>query len=290
VNDLHTFYDVETYHGTFSSLRHVRRYLITEVIRRYIMPWNPDAYNQFYKDRSAPFTDLMALIECREGLEVIDLGCGTGQLTRRLADSLPESNVLGIDSSAEMLARTAEYTRPGLRFEQQRLEDVQGEWDLVFSHAVIQWVPDHRQLIPQLLSMVRPGGQIAVHIPSNHTHYSHRAILETVAEEPFCTALANWRRISPVLPADQYAELLFENGAGNITAFEKVYPVMVENTDEMVKWTKSTTLIPYFERLPEALHGLFMDRYCAKLRARWADGPIFYTYRRTLFVATKALS
>jgi len=67
------------------------------------MPWDPERYHQFQKERSPPFDDLVRLIEPRPGMRVVDLGCGTGELTRRLADMLPESEVVGVDSSAEML-------------------------------------------------------------------------------------------------------------------------------------------------------------------------------------------
>jgi trans-aconitate 2-methyltransferase len=251
------------------------------------MPWNPDAYEKFKTERAAPFTDMLMLINPRENLDVIDLGCGTGSLTRQLADALPNSNVLGIDSSAEMLAQANQYMRPGLRFEQKPIQEIQGQWDLVFSHAAIQWIPDHHQLLPRFWSMVRIGGQIAIHVPSNQNHYSHRAILETAAEEPFVTALNHWHRDTPVLPADQYAEILFDCGATDITAFEKIYPAVLNDSDQMSEWTASTTLIPYIERLPETLREPFMDRYRAKLRARWPQGPIFYAYQRTIFVATR---
>src|SRR5579885_2252569 len=107
------------------------------------MPWNPERYHQFQRERAAPFEDALALVERREGLSVIDLGCGTGELTRRLADALPGSNVLGIDSSPEMLAKAKPLERPGLLFEQRAIQEVEGAWDVVFSHAVIQWLDDH---------------------------------------------------------------------------------------------------------------------------------------------------
>ena len=81
------------------------------------MPWNPNRYEEFKEARSAPFDDLVALIEPHPGLKVIDLGCGTGELTRRLADMLPDSTVLGIDNSPEMLERAQLHERPGLHFE-----------------------------------------------------------------------------------------------------------------------------------------------------------------------------
>jgi trans-aconitate methyltransferase len=62
------------------------------------MAWNPEQYHKFRNERSAPFDDLFNLIRIREGLNVVDLGCGTGELTRRLADRLPGSIILGLVS------------------------------------------------------------------------------------------------------------------------------------------------------------------------------------------------
>ena len=85
-----------------------------------IMPWDPKQYHKFQAERSAPFFDLLALVQIRPGLKVVDLGCGTGELTRRLADALPDSDVTGINSSSQMLdaARASAFNRSGLHFEQ----------------------------------------------------------------------------------------------------------------------------------------------------------------------------
>ncbi|HKC61989.1 MAG TPA: methyltransferase domain-containing protein [Pyrinomonadaceae bacterium] len=251
------------------------------------MPWNPAQYHQFQKDRFAPFEDLFALIKVRQGMRVVDLGCGTGELTGRLADRLPESDVLGIDSSVEMLRRAREQERDGLRFEQASIQEVEGKWDLVFSHAAIHWIDDHRSLIPRLLSLVSKGGQLAVQLPSNHTHPTHTLIREIAAEEPFRSSLNGWNRASPVLEINEYAELLHAGGATEITVFEKVYPSLLENSDAMAEWTKGSTLVPYFEHLPENLHEPFMSRYCERLRSLFPNPPVLYTFRRTLFAASR---
>src|SRR4051812_2114070 len=106
------------------------------------MAWNPGVYNQFKKERYAAFDDLLKLVTVKPGLSVIDLGCGTGELTRRLTDHLPGSKVLGIDASAEMLKEADAFATKNLVFAQHTIEDVlnQGKkWDLVFSNAAIQW-------------------------------------------------------------------------------------------------------------------------------------------------------
>ncbi|HEX8774950.1 MAG TPA: methyltransferase domain-containing protein [Pyrinomonadaceae bacterium] len=251
------------------------------------MPWNPDRYQQFRTERFQPFDDLIRLVKRRDRMRVIDLGCGTGELTSRLADELPASHVTGIDSSQEMLARAVVYERAGLSFEPGTIESVKGEWDLVFSHAAIHWVEDHAALVPRLFGLVRAGGQLAVQIPSNHGHATHTLISEIAGEEPFRHALDGWARHSPVLPIEAYAELLYAEGAEEIFVFEKVYPHVLESADALADWTSGTALVPYFDRLPQALHEPFMLRYRERLRALWPNRPVFYGFKRTLFAATR---
>ena len=215
------------------------------------MPWNPDKYHQFQTQRSAPFDDLLKLVDIRPGLRVVDLGCGTGELTRRLADSLPDSNVLGLDASPQMLERAKEFIRPGLRFELGNQADLDGEWDLIFSNAALQWSDNHEQLIPNLFNRLAPGGQIAVQVPSNHNSTAHLTIIDVAGREPFVSALGGWTRQSPVLPIETYAELLFREEAQEILVFEKVYPHVLENADAILDWISGTALVPYFERLGE---------------------------------------
>jgi len=251
------------------------------------MPWEPDRYHRFRKERSAPFDDLLALIHVRPGLRVVDLGCGTGELTARLAQHLPGSQVLGIDSSPEMLAQAEAQAVPGLRFALRRIEDLDGEWDLIFSHAALQWVEDHPRLLPRLVAHLRPGGQLAVQMPSNHTHTAQTLILEIAGESPFRAALGGWVRRSPVLSLTAYAELLFEAGAEEIVAFEKIYPHVLEDAHAVAEWGAGTVLVPYFERLPTELREPFMQRYREKLKAHWPGSPVFYAFRRTFLSATR---
>ncbi|MBI2723862.1 MAG: methyltransferase domain-containing protein [Chloroflexi bacterium] len=251
------------------------------------MPWDPARYRAFESERAAPFTDLLAMIERRPNMRVIDLGCGTGELTARLAQALAASDVVGIDSSAEMLGEAWGLAAPRLQFELGAIEDAGGEWDLVFSHAALQWVDDHRSLVPRLLTCVAPGGQVAVQLPSNHAHATHRLIVETAQEAPFADALGGWARAVPVLGIDAYATMLFDAGFERITAFEKVYAHVLEDSDALAAWTSGTALVPYMERLPEALRAPFMERYRGLLRQAFPHTPVFYPFRRTLFAATR---
>ena len=215
------------------------------------MPWNPDRYHQFQAERSAPFYDLLKLINIRPNLRVADLGCGTGELTRRLAEALPNSNVFGLELSAEMLEKAKPFAHAGLRFEQGDQAALTGQWDLIFSNAALHWSENHETLIPKLLQHLKPGGQLAVQVPSNHNHISHQVYREVAAEEPFASALNGFNRQSPVAPIEVYAALLFEAEAQEIVVFEKVYPHILENADAVVDWISGTALVPYFERLDD---------------------------------------
>jgi trans-aconitate 2-methyltransferase len=189
-----------------------------------------------------------------------------------------------------MLERARALERPGLRFEQRNITDVDGTWDVLFSHAALQWVPDHESLMPQIFGMVAPGGQIAVQMPSNFDHPTHRFLDDVASEAPFADVageLPTWSFTRPVLSIERYAEILYACGAGSITVFEKVYPHVLPDADALVEWMSGTALVPFFERLPRELHAEFLERYRARLRERFPTEPVFYSFKRTLFAATK---
>jgi trans-aconitate 2-methyltransferase len=251
------------------------------------MPWNPDQYHQFQTQRSAPFDDLLKLVDVHPGMQVVDLGCGTGELTCRLADSLPASNVLGLDASTKMLERAMEYIRPGLRFELGNQVELTGNWDLIISNAALHWTENHETLIPYLFHCLNPGGQIAVQVPSNHNSDAYQTINRVAGRRPFVSALDGWTRQSPVLPIEAYADLLFREEAGDIIVFEKVYPHVLENADAIVNWISGTVLLPYFERLGD-LKNDFTEAIRQELKALMPGEPVFYPFKRTFFSARKA--
>ncbi len=251
------------------------------------MPWDPKRYEQFKAERYQPFEDLVGLTNVRDGLSVIDLGCGTGELTSRLAEALPGSDVLGVDSSPQMLEAASKLAREGLRFALCPIEDVKGEFDLIFSNAALQWVEEHDSLFAHLLSQLRPGGQLVVQMPSNFGHDTHTIILEVAASEPFREGLGGFAWDPQVLSIEAYAALLFANGASDITCFEKVYPHVLPDADALADWMSGTALVPYMERLPEELQQPFMERYRERLRERFPASPTFFGFRRTLLAATR---
>ncbi len=250
------------------------------------MPWDPNQYHKFQEQRAAPFYDLLALVDVRPNLDVVDLGCGTGELTRQLVDKLPNSNVTGLDSSPQMLEKAASFSSPPLQFLQGDQAQLSGEWDLIFSNAALQWSEEHEKLIPALYGRLKPGGQIAVQVPSNHNHISHQIIRETAAEEPFRSILGGFIRYAPVLSIDRYAQILFDCGAEDILSFEKVYAHILADSDAVVEWISGTACVPYFERLGEHKEE-FVQAVRAKMQKALPQSPVFYPFRRTFFSARR---
>lgn len=254
-------------------------------------PWNPAQYERFRDERSRPFYDLLALVRLRPGLRVVDLGCGTGELTRKLHERLAAIETLGLDNSDAMLAQAAFHAGGGLRFEKGDIAAFAppAPYDLVFSNAALQWVPDPEATLAGLTAAtVAPGGQLAVQVPANHDHPSHVAAHELAAESPFREALGGYVRATPVLAPEAYAALLDRLGYRDQHVRLQVYAHHLASRDEVAEWVRGTLLTDYERRLPPALFARFLDRYRQRLRDRLPDTrPFFYPFKRILLWAAR---
>lgn len=250
--------------------------------------WNPGQYDRFKAERQQPFFDLAALVQAQPGMRVVDLGCGSGELTSWLHGHLGAAETVGIDSSEEMLAKSATFAAPGIRFERLDILDAadryEGQFDLVFSNAALQWVLGHETLFPRVARLVRPGGQIAVQMPANGGHVSHRTAARVASEEPFRDALGGWLREDPVVAPEWYATLFHDTLRCTEQRVRlEVYGHELENTRATVEWVKGSLLTAYLARLPEALHAQFLARYEEAVVADLGErAPYFYPFPRVL--------
>jgi trans-aconitate 2-methyltransferase len=252
--------------------------------------WNPEQYGRFRGERAQPFFDLMGLLQPRPGMRVVDLGCGTGELTRELHVHLDARETLGIDTSPAMLAKAAAHEGDGLRFAAGDIEDFAADEpvDLVFSNAALQWVNGHEALIPRLAGALSERGQLAVQMPANVDHPSHQTAFRVAAEPPFREALGGYARQWPVLAPEVYAAMLFRLGFRQQQVRLQVYGHELESREAVIEWVRGTLLTDYQKRLPAELWPRFLERYQERLLPQLEETrPFFYPFKRVLFWATR---
>jgi trans-aconitate 2-methyltransferase len=247
--------------------------------------WNPDQYARFADERGQPFFDLLALVRPAPAMCVVDLGCGTGELTRRLHEALAARETLGIDTSAAMLERSTPFAGGGLRFERRDIATFtdDGSYDLVFSNAALHWLDDHPSLLARLTALVASDGQLAFQVPAQDDHPAYRTAAEVAGESPFREALGGYTHRTTVLPPEAYAALLHRLGYRRQHVRLQVYGHLLAARDEVVEWIAGARLTDYERRLPPDLYATFLDRYRQRLLPRLADErPYFYPFKRLL--------
>lgn len=256
------------------------------------MPWNPEKYNQFKNIRYQPFFDLAALITA-EGLEkAVDIGCGTGEQTKILSEKFGAASFLGIDPSSEMLAKSREFESSTLHFKNSTVEafiaDSEGQnWDLIFSNAALQWSNDHATLFPQLISLLSSKGQFAIQMPVQKENALNKLLLDLVQEEPYAGFLKGWKRESPLLSIDEYAQLMFENGLNELQIIQKVYPIIANSAEDLFDFISGSALIPYLERMTDSQQELFTVEFKRRIQKQFNRFPAIYAFKRLLLYGTK---
>jgi len=246
--------------------------------------WDPEQYDRFKRERSQPFHDLVARVPAIDATSIADLGCGDGELTLTLLDRWPHATITGVDSSEEMLAKARQRgAPPSVRFVHGDLRAFRPEapLDLVVSNAALQWLPDHGGLLRSLVSILAPGGVLAVQVPNNHGETAYR-----LAEE-----------LAPTLPPGPrshvesivfYREHLAALGL-EAEVWETVYRHAMASADGILEWLKGTVLRPAMTALSAADARDYLARLTERLRLAYPPEPggVVFPFRRLFFVARR---
>jgi trans-aconitate 2-methyltransferase len=252
--------------------------------------WNPQLYHQFRDQRGQPFRDLVAMVQLPPGARIVDLGCGTGELTRDLHQRLAACEVIGVDSSEAMLEQARSLAGDGLHFQRQAIEsfDSQEPFDLIFSNAALHWAPDHERLLARLTRLLAPHGQLAVQVPAMHDQPSHQAAHDVARRPKFSRLLNGFIYHSPVLRPKRYAELLYELGYKHQQVRLVMYSHLLPSADAVVDWLKGTTLTVYQSRLSPDDFTEFVEAYRQLLHERLPQqSPYLFVFQRILFWAQR---
>jgi trans-aconitate 2-methyltransferase len=251
--------------------------------------WDAQAYLSFEEERARPFGDLMTRVTVAAPRLVVDLGCGAGNLTQRLAQRWPSATVIGVDISAEMIAAASRSASSRVMF---HLDDLR-HWrpgrpiDVLVSNATLQWVPNHLELLAQLVDEVSPEGQIAIQVPGNFEEPSHRLLYELAADPRFAEHTRGVARPSGCGPEVYLAE--FARLGCTVDAWETTYMHVLQGTDPVLRWISGTGARPILAALPSALRTEFEKEYAAALRHAYPEQQIgtVLPFRRVFAVASK---
>jgi trans-aconitate 2-methyltransferase len=255
------------------------------------MPWDPAQYLKFAGPRLRPALDLLQRVDAEAPAVVYDLGAGAGNVTRLIAARWPEARVVGVDSSAEMLAKAA-AENPGIEWQEADL----GKWrpgrpaDVIYSNAALHWLDGHDALLPGLFAGLAPGGVLAVQMPRNFAAPSHTLITETALDGPWRSMLEPLLRPSPVAEPAFYYDLLGPRAA-SLDIWETEYLQVLDGPNPVKEWTKGTWLGPLLAALDEPQRSRFETAYGERVAAAYPprrDGRTLFPFRRMFLIAVAA--
>ncbi len=252
--------------------------------------WNAEQYLKFKNQRTQPAVDLAQRVVSYKPDSILDVGCGPGNSTFVLNNTFPDAKILGIDNSEAMIKK-ASQTYPDIDF---KLCDVTSEidkldnYDVIFSNAYLQWIPDHEKFIPELMNKLNPGGVLAVQIPMNGQETLFRIIGEVVRDAKWGFSKSNMETNETLQP-EEYFDIL-SSCSSSFDIWETVYYHNMPNVQAMVEWVKGTRLRPYLNALDNDAAGELekeITDLAAKAYHTQKNGEIIFKFRRFFFTAVK---
>lgn len=252
------------------------------------MAWDPKTYLDFGAERTRPAAELLARIACDAPARVVDLGCGPGNSTALLAERWPSAGLEGVDSSPEMLEE-AKHSGVRARWSEADISNWNpgAKYGVIFSNATFQWLPDHKTLLPRVMTHVADGGAFAFQVPRNFNEPCHTLIHAVAQGGPWAAKLKNVRDWWNVLEPEAYFGVL-EPVASAIDIWETTYVQVLEGEDAVFRWMSGTGLRPF----ANALEGREREAFLAEYRRRVGEaypqrksGKTLYPFQRLFCIA-----
>ena len=253
--------------------------------------WDSSEYLKFADERTQPAIDLVNRIDYEKPKKILDIGCGPGNSSGVLAQRYPDADVLGIDSSPAMI-EAARVQHPNIRFmlcdANRDLRILDKNFDIVFSNACIQWIPDHNALLKNMMCLLKPGGVIAIQTPMNDQEPIHQIIKQISTSQKWSSKFKN-PRIFYNLTQSEYYDLLSDI-ASDFCIWQTTYFHRMKSHSDIMEWYRATGLRPYLNVLSEEDKlGFEKDIYDELIIAypKQRNGEIIFRFPRFFFTATK---
>ena len=253
--------------------------------------WDSKQYLKFAAERTQPAIDLANRLTTAAPERVLDLGCGPGNSTAVLKKFFPAAELLGVDNSPAMIEQ-AKQDYPDLSFSLFDANDsfynLGPQWDVIFSNACLQWVPDHQTLLVKLLDALTDNGELAIQIPLQTKAPFHALLRQIVTSERWSPFFPEIRKVH-ILDELEYCELL-QTHAGEFTMWESNYFHILESPQAVLQWYRGTGLRPYLKVLPPEKRSEFEQEILSGIESlfpRLQDGSVVFKFSRLFFMARK---
>jgi trans-aconitate 2-methyltransferase len=253
--------------------------------------WSARQYLKYEDDRTRPSRDLLAQVALTAPRRVVDLGCGPGNSTELLIERFPGAEVIGLDSSPDMLGQARERL-PRVTFVQADLAiwSPKPRTDLLFGNAVFQWVPDHPAVLQRLLRALPEGGALAVQMPDN-TNEPALVLMEEVASKGRYGGhpeLDHAARNDLPTPGGYYD--LLRPLCSRLDIWHTVYNHVMAGPQAIVEWFKGSALRPFISALDDDARAHFLADYTAQIAKAYParlDGKVLLRFPRLFIVAVR---
>lgn len=234
--------------------------------------WNAEGYTRDFSFVHEYGSDLIALID-GDGLSVLDLGCGNGALTARLAQA--GFLAQGLDASPELL-ETARRDHPELTFRQGDAVDFRAAepFDAVFSNAVLHWIDEDRQddMFRCVSRALKPGGQFVFELGG----HGNNALIHGALARAFARRGLTYRMPFYFPTVGQYAGRLERAGfkVTYATLFDR--PTPLNGPDGLYDWLCMFIKSP-FEGTDPAQREAILREVVEELRGELYREGIWYS-------------
>jgi trans-aconitate 2-methyltransferase len=257
------------------------------------MEWSAKQYVKFEDERTRPARDLLAAVPTRDPRQVVDLGCGPGNTTELLLSTFPKAEIVGIDSSPDMVTNARARLR-NIAFEVADLTTWRpapaAPVDIIYSNAVFQWISGHDTILPRLVSLLPEGGSLAIQMPDNLDEPSHVGMREAARAGPWADKLkaAEGSRTAIGSPAWYYG--LLKPHARRVDIWRTVYNHPLDGVDGIVEWFKGSGLRPFLAPLEAGEREAYLAAYRDWITPHYpqaADGKVLLAFPRLFIVVTR---
>ena len=253
--------------------------------------WNSDQYLKFKKERTQPSIDLANAIQIENPISIIDIGCGPGNSTAVLKKRFPNAHIIGADFSPNMIEKAkADYLDIDfMLFDASKdFEKLEDKYDVVFSNACIQWVPNHKKLLSDMMSILKPKGVLAVQVPMNFEEPIHKIIAEVITREEWADKIGNGRQFY-TLKENEYFDILADISS-DFTMWKTIYMHRMPSHQSIIEWYKSTGMKEYLAVLSDEDKIKFEKAVFNEVEKHYPvqkNGEIIFRFPRLFFTAVK---